>query len=103
MVSRWQSDCPSYCPSVHVSQIRSSLFSFPDDNLSKCNKCFSKRDVCIDIVDICFGIANGQMSLCLTVICLRHIRTFISFHITLLNIKRISLSFVCALILSRSS
>ena len=35
------------------------IFSFPDDNLSKH---FTKHGMCIDIVEICFGIANAQIS-----------------------------------------
>ena len=41
-----------------------SIFSFPDDNLSKYQWIFTKLAIymCIDIVEICFGIANGQIS-----------------------------------------
>ena len=39
-----------------------SVFSFPDDNLSKYQRIFSKLGMCVDIVDIWFGIANGQVS-----------------------------------------
>ena len=35
------------------------IFSFPDDNLSKHQLIFTKLGMCIDIVLICFGIANG--------------------------------------------
>ena len=35
-----------------------SVFSFPDDNLSKHQWIFTKL-VCIDILEIWFGIANG--------------------------------------------
>ena len=58
MVSRWSSVSPSVCPSVHVS--------FPDDNLSKHQWIFTKLGMCIDIVEIWFGIANGQISSILT-------------------------------------
>ena len=34
-------------------------FSFPGDNLSKLQCNFTKLGMCIDIVEICFGIANG--------------------------------------------
>ena len=37
------------------------IFSFPDDNLSKHQWIFTKLSVCIDIVEICFDIANGQI------------------------------------------
>ena len=38
------------------------IFSFPDDNLSKHQWIFTKLGVCIDIKEIWFGIANGQIS-----------------------------------------
>ena len=58
MVSRWT----SVCPSVHSSVIRTSVrTSFLDDNLSKHQWIFTKFGVCIDIVEIWFGIANGQI------------------------------------------
>ena len=38
------------------------MFSFPADNLSECHWIFTKLVMCIDIVEICFGIANGQIS-----------------------------------------
>ena len=37
-------------------------FSFPGDNLSKCQGILTKLGTCIDIKDIWFGIANGQIS-----------------------------------------
>ena len=55
MVSRWSSECPSV--------VRPSVFSFQDDNLSKYQWVFAKLGMCIDIVEIWFGIANGQISL----------------------------------------
>ena len=52
MVSCWT----SVCLSVRLSVVHPSVcFSFPDDNLSKFG-------MCIDIVDIWFGIANWQIS-----------------------------------------
>ena len=38
------------------------IFSFPDYNLSKLHGIFTKLAICIDIKEICFGIANGQIS-----------------------------------------
>ena len=35
------------------------IFSFPDDNSSKHQWIFTKLGMCIDIVEIWFGIANG--------------------------------------------
>ena len=40
-------------PSVHIS--------FPNDNLSKHQWIFTKLGMCIDVVEIWFGIANGQI------------------------------------------
>ena len=41
-------------------------FSFPDDNLSKFQWIFTKLGMCIDIIEIWIGIANGQISLFFT-------------------------------------
>ena len=38
------------------------FFLFMDYNLSKCQWIFIKLGLCIDIVEIWFGIANGQIS-----------------------------------------
>ena len=38
------------------------IFSFPVDNLSKHQWIFTKLGMCIDILKIWFGIANGQIS-----------------------------------------
>ena len=63
MVSRWTSVYLSVRPSVSRTSVRPSVFSFPDDNLSKHQWIFTKLGMCIDIVEIWFGIANGQVSL----------------------------------------
>ena len=48
-------------------------FSLPDDNLSKHLWIFTKLGMCIDIMQIWFGIANGQISSNFYgVICPRH-------------------------------
>ena len=61
MVSRWMS--VSVRPSVLQSYIPPSVrFSFPDDNLSKHQWIFTKLEMCIDIMEIWFGIAKGQIS-----------------------------------------
>ena len=39
-----------------------ALYSFPDDNFSKYYWMFTKLGVCIDSVEIWFGIVNGQIS-----------------------------------------
>ena len=36
------------------------IFSFLDDNLSKCLGILTKLGTCIDMKEILFGIANGQ-------------------------------------------
>ena len=38
------------------------VYSFPYDNFSKCQEILTKLGVCIDIVEIWFGIANEQIS-----------------------------------------
>ena len=42
------------------------IFSFPDDNLSKCQGILTKLNVCIDMKEIWFGITNGEISPTLT-------------------------------------
>ena len=39
-----------------------SIFSIQDDNLSKCQGILTKLGTCIDMKEILFGIANGQIS-----------------------------------------
>ena len=54
-------------------------FLFPDDNYSKHQWIFTKLGMCIDIMEICFGIANGQISSIFDgVICPRHAHIFVS-------------------------
>ena len=66
--------------SVRPSVVRPSVrFSFPDDNLSKHQWIFTKLGMCIDIVEIWFGIANGQISSIFDgVICPRRAHIFVS-------------------------
>ena len=53
----------SVCPSVRPSVVRPSVcFSFPGDNLSKHQMIFTELSMCIDIVEIWFGIVNRQIS-----------------------------------------
>ena len=76
MVSRWTSVCPSVS---RTSVLLSVRFSFLDDNLSKHQWIFTKLGMCIDIVEIWFGIANGQISSNFYgVNCSRHIHIFVS-------------------------
>ena len=56
-----------------------SIFSFLDENLSKYQWIFTKLGVCIDIVKIGFGIANGQISsVFVRVICPQYICILLS-------------------------
>ena len=55
------------------------IFSFPDNSLSKHQWIFTKFGMCIDIVEIWFGIANGQiLSNFDGVICPRHAYILVS-------------------------
>ena len=74
MVSPWTS------VSVRPSVVRPSVrFSFPDDNLSKHQWIFTNLGMCIDIVEIWLGIANGQISSNFYgVVCPRHAHIFVS-------------------------
>ena len=60
-----------------------SEFFFLDDNLSNYQWIFTKPDMCIDIVEIWFGIADGQiLSIFDRVICLPHDSgRVLSFHV----------------------
>ena len=63
------------------------IFSFPDDNLSKHQWIFTKLGMCIDIVEIWFGIANGLISSNFDgVICPRH-AIFLFPDVTWVNVK----------------
>ena len=50
------------CLSALPSSVWPSIFPFPENNLSKYQWIFTKLGMCIDIVEIRFGIANGQNS-----------------------------------------
>ena len=55
------------------------IFLFPDDNLIKHQWIFHQLGMCIDIVEIWFWIANGQISSIVDrVICPRHAHIFVS-------------------------
>ena len=59
------------------------IFSFPDDNLSKYQGILTKLAICIDIKEIWFRIANGQISSDFySVICPRHAHIFVFKTIT---------------------
>ena len=64
---------------TELSACDTSVFSVPDDKFNKYQWIFTKLGVCIDIVEILFGIADGKISSIFDrVICPRHIRIFIS-------------------------
>ena len=95
MVSHWL----SMCPSVSLMYVCPSVFSFPDDNLSKCQRIFTKLCVCVDNVAVWFGIVNGQI---LSIFDSYLLTICLSFHlwmITLVNVNGFSPSSLCALIL----
>ena len=57
----------------------SICISFPDDNFSKHQWIFTKFGIYIDIVELWFGIANGQiLSNFYGVFCPRHTHIFVS-------------------------
>ena len=45
---------------TELSALDTSIFSFLDNNFNKYLWIFTKLGMCIDVLDICFGIANGQ-------------------------------------------
>ena len=47
---------------TELSAHNTSVFYFLDNNLSKSQWIFTKFDMCIDIVEICSGIAHWQIS-----------------------------------------
>ena len=64
---------------MELSARDTPIFSFPDDNLSKLQGILTKPAIYIDIKEICFGIANGQISsIFFGVICPRHAHIFVS-------------------------
>ena len=83
MVSRWTSVCLSLRPSVRPSAqsyVRPSVYiSFPGDYFCKHQWILTKLGMCIDIGEILFGIANGQISSIFDgIICPRHAHIFVS-------------------------
>ena len=47
--------------SVHQSVVRPSIFLFTNNYLNKCKQIFTKLGMCIDIIEIWFGIAYAQI------------------------------------------
>ena len=89
--------------SIHLSVICPSVFPFLDDNLSKHQWIFTKHGICIDIVEIWFGIANGQISSIFDSYLPETCPYFCFQMITWVKMNRFAPNLVCALILWRSS
>ena len=88
---------------TELSAPDTSVFSCPDDNVSKYYWSFTKLGVCMDILETCLGIVDVQiLSIYDRVICPRH-PYFHFWMITLVNINEFSPNLVCALILWRSA
>ena len=47
---------------TNLSALNTSVFSFLDETFGKSQWIFTKLGMCIGILEICFGIANGQIS-----------------------------------------
>ena len=47
---------------MELSARDTPIFLFPEDNLSKCQGILTKLGTCIDMKEIWFLIANGQIS-----------------------------------------
>ena len=89
--------------SVRQSVVRPSVFSFLGNNLSESEWIFTRLGMCIDIVEIWFGVANGQIpSIFDRVICPGHIY-ILFFRRYRVNINEFSPNLVYALILWRSA
>ena len=79
--------------------VRTFFFSFLGNYLSKCQWIVTKLSVGINIVEIWFGIANGQiLSVFDRVIRPRHVH-IVPLRIFLVNTNGVSSNLVCALIL----
>ena len=77
------------CTSIHP------YFHFLDDNLSKYQWFFTKLGVCIDIVEIWYGIVNGQVSSIFDSYLPVTGQYFHFQMITLVNVNGFSLNLVC--------
>ena len=54
------------CVSVHLSYVCPSVFSFPDNNLSKFQWIFAKLGMCLAIVEIWLGLLMDKFCQCFT-------------------------------------
>ena len=83
-----------------MSVCRTSIRIFVSGvNLSISLWIFTKLGVCIDIVEIWFGIVNGQISLFLTELSARDMSLFQFRMITLVNVIGFSPNLMCTLLL----
>ena len=88
---------------AELSAYNTSLFSFLDDNFSKYQWVLTKFGVCINIVEIWFGIDDGQISSFFDSYLPATSPYFHFWMKTLVNVSRFSPNLVCALILLRSA
>ena len=88
---------------TELSACDRSIFSFWDDSFSKNQWIFTKLGVCIDIVQICSGIVDRQVSSFFDSYLPGTCRYFHFRTITLVNFNGFSLNFVCALTLWTSA
>ena len=64
---------------TEISACNTFVFSFMDNNFSKCQWIFTKLGMCINILKICIGIANGwSLSIFDRVICPQYIYILLS-------------------------
>ena len=82
-------------PSFTLEVRDTPIFWFPEDNLSKCQGILTKLGTCINMKEIWFGIANGQISSMFDrVICPRHdnsgILQFNFFNFYYLKVKEVA-------------
>ena len=68
------------CQSIHPAVVHMSIsISFPDGNLNKHQWILTKLGMCIDVMELWFGIANGKiLSVFDRVICPPHLHIFVS-------------------------
>ena len=95
-------ECQPIRPAAIYLSLCTLVYSFSDDNLSKYQWNFTILGICIDIVEICFGVANGQIHQLLTDLSASNSPCFYFQMITRIKVNRFSPNMVCALILWRS-
>ena len=73
------------------------IFSFPDDILSKCQGILIKPGTCIDMMEIWFGIANGQISSMFDRVIYRNMIMAGYYSLTFLFFQKIRFNISCRL------